>query len=173
MYFLLRGVRALPVLAVVLVLSASAAFAADAPAAGDTPEDGEKIDYKTLKSTVPYSEKSIARGKTLFMRQCTECHGADGKAQIDVIADASDLTQPKFYYSGSTPGEVFRSIKKGAGVAMPPFEAKIKKDEDIWHLVNFTMSLWPKSEQPELVKADEAEKDDEAQDDSEPDADEG
>lgn len=168
----LRGCRALPVFACAIALGVSAAFATDAPAGGDE-ADAEKIDYKTLKSPVPYSEKSIARGKMLFMRQCTECHGKDGKAQIDVIADASDLTSPKTYYSGTSEGEIFRSIKKGAGVSMPPFEAKIKKDEDIWHLVNFTMSLWPKSEQPELVKADEAEKDNEAQDNTEPEADEG
>ena len=70
----------------------------------------------------------------------------------DIIADATDLTNTKRWFSGSTEGEVFRSIRDGAGVAMPPYKSKIRKEEDIWHLVNFVRSLWPKDQRPELVK---------------------
>lgn len=130
-------------------------------------EEGEaKIDYKKLKSPVAYTEKSIARGRSLYMRRCTECHGVDGKGQMDVIADASDLTMPKLYYSGSTEGEIFRSIKLGAGVSMPPFKDQIRKEEDMWHLVNYIRSLWPADLQPELQEEPEGGQD-EAEDPSE------
>jgi mono/diheme cytochrome c family protein len=123
-------------------------------------EDGEtKIDYKTLTSPVANTEISIKRGRSIYMRYCTACHGADGKAQIDVVADATNLTDPKRYLSGSTEGEIFRSIKEGAGVSMPPFAKQIKREDDMWHMVNFIRSLWPADVRPELEEEDTAAKD--------------
>jgi mono/diheme cytochrome c family protein len=108
---------------------------------------------RKLKSPVPFSKASIARGKLLYTRACTECHGADGKSQVDVIANATDLTNPKAYRSGASAGEIFRSIRDGAGEAMPPFVEKISKEEDLWHLVNYLRSLWPESTRPKLEKS--------------------
>jgi mono/diheme cytochrome c family protein len=105
---------------------------------------------KKLKSTVPFNKDSIVRGRTLFIRDCKECHGADGKSQVDVVANATDLTEPKLWISGTSEGEIFRSIRDGAGDAMPPFKAKIENEKDIWHLVNFIRSLWPEPARPKL-----------------------
>lgn len=116
----------------------------------EKPAASDETDYKSLKSPVAYTKKSIGRGKMLYARMCTECHGPDGKAQMDVVADATDLTAPKLWYSGTTEGEVFRSIRDGAGESMPPFSFNIRRDEDFWHLVNYTRSLWPESERPQL-----------------------
>ena len=104
---------------------------------------------KKLKSPVAYTKASIARGKLLYTRDCTECHGADGKSLVDVIANATDLTDPKAWSSGTSEGEVFRSIRDGAGEAMPPFSDK-QKDEDLWHLTNYVRSLWPEASRPKL-----------------------
>ncbi len=112
----------------------------------------DKIDYAALEDPIPYTKESISRGRVQFVRRCAECHGPDGKSQIDVIANATDLTNPNLWKSGIKPGEVFRSIKEGAGVSMPPFKQQIKKDDDMWYMVNFIMSLWPKDKQPELVE---------------------
>lgn len=112
----------------------------------------ESVDFKTLQNPVPHSKASIAKGKALYQQYCTECHGANGKAQVDVIADATDLTEPEAYYSGISEGEIFHSIRDGAGVAMPPFSFQIKEATDIWHLVNFTRSLWPADQRPALAK---------------------
>ena len=90
---------------------------------------------------VPYNEESVALGAQLFRQRCTECHGEDGRAQVDVISDATDLTWPEDYYSGAAPGDIFASISKGAGVAMPAFGNQVG-EEEIWHLVNFIRSLW-------------------------------
>ena len=105
---------------------------------------------KQLKSPVPYSKKSIGRGRSVFMRNCVGCHGADGKSQVDVVADATDLTDPKGYKSGTSEGEIFRSIRDGQGASMPSFKTQIRNEEDLWHLVNFIRSLWPESARPHL-----------------------
>ncbi|HEX4950617.1 MAG TPA: c-type cytochrome [Blastocatellia bacterium] len=105
---------------------------------------------KLLKSPVPYTKASIARGRILYTNDCTGCHGNDGKAQVDVIADATDLTEPKLWKSGTTEGEVFRSIRDGAGISMPPYKNQIQKTEDLWHLVNYIRSLWPEDQRPKL-----------------------
>jgi cytochrome c oxidase cbb3-type subunit 3 len=105
---------------------------------------------RKLHNPVPYTKKSIAAGKTAFLNSCAACHGPDGKAQIDVVADATDLTNPKAYKSGSTDGEIFRSIRDGAGETMPPFATQLSGDTEIWNLVNYIHSLWPESMRPPL-----------------------
>ncbi len=106
-------------------------------------------DAKKLKSPVSYTKKSISQGRSTYMRNCTGCHGADGKATVDVVADATDLTSPKLWKNGTTEGEIFRSISQGQGASMPTFKGQIK-EEDIWHLVNYIRSLWPESARPPL-----------------------
>ncbi|MBZ5611825.1 MAG: cytochrome c [Acidobacteriia bacterium] len=105
---------------------------------------------KKLKNPVPYSKKSIAQGRTTFQRYCTSCHGPDGKAQVDVVANATDLTSPGDFKSGTTDGEIFRSIRDGAGESMPPFKTQLTDETELWNLVNFIRSLWPESTRPPL-----------------------
>jgi cbb3-type cytochrome c oxidase subunit III len=112
-------------------------------------------DAKKLTSPVPYTKKSISQGRSLFARNCTGCHGADGKATVDVVADATDLTSPKFWKNGTTDGEIFRSIREGQGASMPTFKNQLK-EEDIWHLVNYIRSLWPESTRPPLQEDDKS-----------------
>lgn len=127
----------------VLVLLAAAVFVR----ADDklTPEQAKK-----LKSPVAYTKKSIGQGRNVYMRYCTACHGADGKATVDVVADATDLTSPKFWKHGTSEGEIFKSIRDGAGDTMPSFKSQVHQEEDMWHLVNFIRSLWPEAMRPAL-----------------------
>ena len=90
---------------------------------------------------VPADDASVARGAQLFLQYCTECHGRDGRAQMDVISDATDLTDPEAYYSGSSEQDIFNSIANGAGVAMPAWRSQLGSDDAIWDLVNFIGSL--------------------------------
>jgi mono/diheme cytochrome c family protein len=102
-----------------------------------------------LKNPVPFSNASIAAGKQLYgLNNCAACHGADGKALIDVVANATDLTSPQLYDHGTKVGEIFKSIRDGAASAMPSYKGKIAKEADIWNLVNFIQSLWPADKQP-------------------------
>ncbi|MBE9540628.1 MAG: c-type cytochrome [Proteobacteria bacterium] len=94
------------------------------------------------EAPAPYSEESVAKGSQLYLHFCTECHGKDGRALMDVISDATDLTDPEAYYNGSTRADMYRSIADGAGVGMPPWKSQFKGEQDMWHLVNFIRSLW-------------------------------
>lgn len=108
---------------------------------------------KALKNPVPYSKKSITKGRGLYVRySCTGCHGADGKATVDVVADATDLTSPKLYRFGTSTGELFRSIRDGQGASMPAYRSQIPTEDEMWHLVNFIYSLWPEAQRPALVE---------------------
>ncbi|MFC1579091.1 c-type cytochrome [Pseudomonadota bacterium] len=90
----------------------------------------------------PEDAAAIERGAQLFQQYCTECHGRDGRAQLDVIADATDLTQPTYYYSGSTDQDIFNSIANGAGVAMPAWRNQLGSDAAVWDMVYYVKSLW-------------------------------
>lgn len=101
---------------------------------------------------VPNTAESIARGRTLFQFHCTQCHGADGRAQVDVIANATDLTEPALYLNGSSAADIYRSIHDGAGVAMPAWGAQLGGSTPVWDLVNFVRSLWPEDRRPAVVQ---------------------
>jgi mono/diheme cytochrome c family protein len=102
------------------------------------------------ENPVPYSDESVARGSVLYLRYCTECHGKDGRAQMDVISDATDLTDPEAYYNGTTGQDMFNSIRNGAGVGMPPWTMQIPDEADSWHLVNFIRSLWTQEQRASI-----------------------
>jgi mono/diheme cytochrome c family protein len=124
------------------IIMTSASFAA-------VPDPLSAADAKTLKSPTPYSKTSIEKGKRLFLQNCTGCHGDDGKAELAVIAEATNLTEPKGYKDGTTEGELFRNIRDGAGSQMPPFKDTLN-EQQTWDLVNFVRSLWPDSMRPSL-----------------------
>lgn len=97
---------------------------------------------------VPFSTESVAAGRALFMSNCTQCHGNDGKAQVDVISNATDLTEPELYRNGTTDADITRSIREGVGGVMPPWGAVFKSEADIDHLKNFIKNLWPADQRP-------------------------
>jgi cbb3-type cytochrome c oxidase subunit III len=103
-----------------------------------------------LAGPFPYTRKSITQGRGVFARYCVSCHGNDGKATVDVVADATDLTAPKTWKYGTSESAIYRSIRDGQGASMPSFKTQIKKDDDLWHLVNFIQSLWPEPLRPAL-----------------------
>jgi cbb3-type cytochrome c oxidase subunit III len=116
----------------------------------DAPAKLSREDAQKMKSPVAHSKKSIDRGRAVFLQNCTSCHGENGKAEGSLIADATDLTTPSLYKSGTTEGEIFRSIRDGAGDQMPAFKSQLGSETDIWNLVNFIRSLWPESMRPPL-----------------------
>lgn len=115
---------------------------------GDAPAKLTRDEAQKLKSPVVNTKKSIARGRVIFMQNCTSCHGENGKAEGSLVADATDLTSPPLYKSGSTEGEIFHSIRDGAGDQMPAFKSQLDNETDVWNLVNFIRSLWPESMRP-------------------------
>ncbi len=138
-----------------MMLSGGLLLGGSARAAGD--DEAKKgaaamspAESRKLKNPVPYTKKSIAQGRVLFLRYCTGCHGSDGKAMVDVVANATDLTAPEGWKNGTSDGEAFRSIRDGAGESMPSFKSQIHEEEQIWQLVNYIHSLWPAGKRPPL-----------------------
>jgi len=119
-------------------------------ALADAPAQLSRDDAQKLKNPVAYTKKSIDRGRATFLQNCTSCHGENGKAEGSLIAQATDLTTPSLYKSGTSEGEIFRSIRDGAGDQMPAFKSQLSTETDIWNLVNFIRSLWPESMRPAL-----------------------
>ncbi|HTB18555.1 MAG TPA: cytochrome c [Bryobacteraceae bacterium] len=115
---------------------------------GDAPAKLTRDDAQKLKSPVPNTKKSITRGRVIFMQNCTSCHGENGKAEGSLVADATDLTSPQLYKSGTSEGEIFHSVRDGAGDQMPSFKSQLDSETDIWNLVNFIRSLWPEAQRP-------------------------
>jgi mono/diheme cytochrome c family protein len=137
LYLRVSGITALLVLAV---------FA-------DAPAKLTRQEAQMLKSPVANTKKSIDRGRVIFLQNCTMCHGENGKAEGSLVADATDLTAPKLYKSGSSEGEIFHSVRDGAGDQMPAFKSQLDSETDIWNLVNFIRSLWPESLRPAMQDA--------------------
>ena len=98
-------------------------------------------------SPVPSSSKSIAAGKASFQRLCAECHDEDGKALAQMMGPAADLTDPTRWKYGTSDAHVFRTIRDGAGTAMPVFGNQLS-GEQLWELVHFIRSIGPASLKP-------------------------
>jgi mono/diheme cytochrome c family protein len=120
------------------------------------------------KSRTPDSPESRERGRKLFVSdvaKCAQCHGPAGKGdgpqtedyqlipgstkhfQKPGLFDAWDHSiKPRdltsgIYRGGRRPLDIYRRIYSGIkGTPMPPFGSALK-DEEIWDLVNYAMSL--------------------------------
>ena len=86
------------------------------------------------------SEESVLAGQTLYLQNCTDCHGvkADGNGPDadDMEPRPSNLAAMAGHHSD---GDMAWKIKKGNG-SMPAWE-DILSEEQIWNLVNFIQNL--------------------------------
>jgi mono/diheme cytochrome c family protein len=98
---------------------------------------------KAKTSPIADTPEAVLRGKALFQRHCTVCHGARGKGDGPAGADARDLTEPAVQRR-LTDGEIFWKIgtgrRKDDEMVMPAFARQIGT-EDRWRLVRFVRSL--------------------------------
>jgi mono/diheme cytochrome c family protein len=120
------------------------------------------------KSRTPDSPESRERGRKLFVSdvaKCAQCHGPAGRGDGPQTEDYQlipgstkkfskpglfdawdhpikprDLTSG-IYRGGRRPLDIYRRVYSGIkGTPMPPFGSALK-DEEIWDLVNYAMSL--------------------------------
>lgn len=106
---------------------------------------------------IPPSPQSLARGRLLYRQfECHACHGMDGKGTSDLVRneelidsrglplDPTDLTNPTSFKNGASPRDIARSILTGLdGTPMPSYLDTMENPEDVWHLVNYILSLSP------------------------------
>jgi mono/diheme cytochrome c family protein len=94
-------------------------------------------------SPVPDSPEAVAKGRALFQRHCTACHGPKGKGDGPASTEARDLTDPAVQ-DRLTDGEIFWKVgtgrKKHGETVMPAFARQIGT-EDRWKLVRYVRSL--------------------------------
>jgi mono/diheme cytochrome c family protein len=91
-----------------------------------------------LDSPVPYSAEAIAAGSSVYMENCSGCHGADGRGNANPADPAAhaqlDLNQ---ITPARRAGDLFWSIAHGIQASsMPGFGAQLGEG-DIWSLVQF------------------------------------
>ncbi len=156
----------------------TATFLADAW----TRADDEASRIVPTQARVTDDSASRERGRLLYMSdktKCYTCHGMLGKGDGAATEDfwkkpgSEELysrrglhdtwgnpLQPRNltlgqYRGGRRPVDVFRRIYAGIkGTPMPGFGKTALKDDEIWDIVNFAMSLQYQTSQPTKVKSD-------------------
>ena len=93
------------------------------------------------------SKGAAVAGKSHYLINCQQCHDADGRALANIDYIAADLTAPDSWYYGTEPLHIFRSIKFGAGLEMPPFKDSLD-DETIWQIVTHVLNIGPREHRP-------------------------
>jgi len=124
------------------VFAFAAALAGDAGASA-TAERLPRAEARKLKSPIADSATAVREGRKTYLRLCQYCHGADGKAQANPDSEAPSLRNPDEWRYGSTDGELFVSIRDGAGHEMPAFGEKLN-EKQIWQLTHYVRSIGPK-----------------------------
>lgn len=101
-------------------------------------------------SPIAPSKEAVKRGRALFLKHCSTCHGKEGKGDGPAAAfgmvTPRDLTSPTVQARMSD-GDLFWKLSKGrkvgSDVLMPAGEEKIASEEDRWRVVLFVRSLLP------------------------------
>ncbi len=124
-----------------------AVFATAAPQA--VPDEQTRAAARKLKDPIAYSKSSIREGRKSYLRLCQDCHGFDGRAQAVRDFDAPNLRTPDIWRYGSSNGELFVTIRDGAGHEMPPFGKKLDAGKT-WRLVHYLRSIGPKESRPAI-----------------------
>ena len=107
---------------------------------------------RALENPVEVSESSVREGRKTYLLRCQYCHGADGRAQANPDFEAPSLRAPRQWRFGTTDGELFVSIRDGAGHEMPPFGGMLA-DGKIWELVHYVRSIGPREYRETAAKA--------------------
>ena len=110
---------------------------------------GGDAEARKVKNPVAPTAASVTSGAATFKKYCAYCHGTaakgDGPLTPKGMTMPADLTDEK-WDRGSTDGEIFAVIMKGAGpkFEMKGLEGKIAERE-AWQIVHFLRSLGPKT----------------------------
>jgi cytochrome c5 len=105
-----------------------------APAPGKSPQAASSGAKSAAR---PAAANPTARGKEIYARDCSMCHGDTGNGQSDLAKDMQltlkDWTDPKAL-AGESDQQIFDMIRNGKD-KMPPEDASRAKDDDVKSLV--------------------------------------
>jgi mono/diheme cytochrome c family protein len=98
--------------------------------------------FAVQKSAPEATPENIAKGETIYKKQCQMCHGekgaGDGPAGKRLNPKPVDLTN-KEHMASETDEELFKTITKGHG-PMPAFERKLKEEER-WMVLHYVRTF--------------------------------
>jgi cytochrome c oxidase cbb3-type subunit 3 len=83
-----------------------------------------------------FNEQGHAIGEHLFMNNCAQCHGSDGRGSKGF----PNLTDADWLYGGS-PEKIKYSLIEGRMGQMPPMAAAVGSEKDVHNLAHYVMSL--------------------------------
>ena len=97
-----------------------------------------------IANPIPFSMKSISRGKQLYTSYCIDCHGGDGRADTGfrefLKTPPADLADDQWIY-GSEDVAIFDVIKNGRQERDMPAFGATADDTRIWYIVNYLKYL--------------------------------
>ncbi len=107
----------------------------------------QRWDVVAYALSLSTSEQLLEEGKAIYIRQCSACHGIDGKGKGELAADIQprDLTQLDFQV-GNSIQDFYYVIQSGELPDMPSFLDILSEDE-IWAAANYIR--WLGYEQPD------------------------
>ncbi len=79
---------------------------------------------------------AMAIGERLFLNNCAQCHGSDGRGSKGF----PNLADSDWLYGGS-PEKISETIHKGRIGVMPPMAAAVGTPDDVKNLANYVLSL--------------------------------
>ena len=128
---------------VITLIGALAIAQAQHPAGGAAHHHPEAAKQK---NPVTADAASVTAGKTVYEKNCANCHGktglGDGAMGSELNPKPSNLTDADWKH-GSTDGELFLVIKEGAkGTGMKSFNSKLTEHQ-IWDVINYIRSIGP------------------------------
>ncbi len=92
---------------------------------------------KKMKNPVKGTKASIQRGKEIYEKKCSLCHGdkGDGKGPASAGLNPKPTNFKDSHGEKMTDGEHFWRISKGRG-PMPSFDKDLTVEER-WHVINY------------------------------------
>ena len=90
-----------------------------------------------IENPITPDTSSLTEGKSLYLRECQQCHGETGKGDGQMAAfltpKPANLTSPEVL--DQSDGAIYTKIRTGKA-SMPSFKSALAKD-GIWHMINF------------------------------------
>lgn len=97
--------------------------------------------FKQMENPVEMDNQSLRIGRSLYRRNCRDCHGSEGKGDGSEAPEL-ETTMRDFgseEVQSQRDGELFYKVLEGRD-EMPSFRADLI-EEDIWNIVNYIRSL--------------------------------